>query len=118
MVNKRGLSPDEFYNLSSEELEALMIYDRFIEPSGLAVQTQMFANLCHLILVSSSNISEQGRKEARVSDWDIFGTFDNLTYSEKIQKQEEEEQQRKVRQVKQAFSELIKMEEKKGNKNG
>ena len=34
MVNKRGLSPEEYFSLDPEVLNMLMIYDTFIEPSG------------------------------------------------------------------------------------
>lgn len=116
MVNKRGLSPSEFYALEPEELEALMIYDRFIEPSGLQVQSAMFANLCHLIMMTSPNLSEKGRNEAKLKDWDLFGTFENLTASERQKKREEEEKEQKAQNIKKSFRELMDME--KGKKNG
>ncbi|MGS4241731.1 hypothetical protein [Serratia marcescens] len=116
MVNKRGLSPDEFYDLPDDLLEALMIYDQRIEPSGLQVQSAMFANLCHLLMMTSPNLSEKGRKEAKLKDWDLFGTFDNLTASERQKKREEEEQENKVQNIKKSFRDLMDME--KGKKNG
>ncbi|WP_411749720.1 hypothetical protein [Serratia marcescens] len=116
MVNKRGLSPDEYYDLPDDLLEALMIYDQRIEPSGLQVQSAMFANLCHLIMMTSPNLSEKGRKEAKPKDWDLFGTFENLTASERQKKREEEEKEQKAQNIKKSFRELMDME--KGKKNG
>lgn len=119
MVNKRGLSPDEFYDLPEDILHALMVYDQYIEPSGLQVQSAMFANLCNLIMMTSPNISEKGRKEARIDDWDIYGTFTNLTQEERILQREKEENEKKTASIRKSFSDLMNIDDKRktnGNK--
>ncbi|MGK6714201.1 hypothetical protein ACKU3I_002570 [Serratia marcescens] len=57
----------------------------------------------------------KGRKEAKLKDWDLFGTFENLTASERQKKREEEEQENKVQNIKKSFRDLMDME--KGKKN-
>ncbi len=37
MVNKRGLSPDEYFNLDAEVLDMRMIYDAYIDSSGILI---------------------------------------------------------------------------------
>lgn len=79
LLNKRGLSPSELESLDPELFEYLMIYDSSIEPSGARFEHIKYSNLAHLILTSSGNLSEKGLKEARLTDWDMFGLLSNKT---------------------------------------
>lgn len=82
MIHRRGFSPQELDDLDPELFELLKLYDERIEPNGSGFQTMMFANLCHLMLVSSGNLSERGQKEASVLDWDFYGLLQNKTIKE------------------------------------
>lgn len=117
MIHKRGLSPDELDQLDPELFHALMLYDAVIEPNGARIDQIRFANLCHLILMSSGNLTEQGMKSAKVSDWDLFGLLSNKTIREldqEAKKVKEEEQKRSFN----ALAESIKEAALKGKSNG
>lgn len=88
-MHRRGFSPQELEELDPEVFQLLRVFDERIEPNGSKFQTMMFANLCHLMLVSSGNLSERGAKEASVLDWDSFGLLQNLTTGEMQEKQVE-----------------------------
>lgn len=117
MIHKRGLSPDELDQLDPELFEALLIYDAVIEPNGARIDQIRYANLCHLILMSSGNLTEQGMKKAKVNDWDLFGLLSNKSTKQitsESSKAKEEEQKRNFN----ALAESIKDAALKGKKNG
>jgi hypothetical protein len=115
MLHKRGLSPSELEELDPELFEYLMIFDSVIEPNGAKFEQIKYANLCHLILMSSGNLTEQGMKKAKVLDWDMFGLLSNLTTRELAEEQEKD----KCNQEQATFSamaDLIKSEALAKNK--
>jgi hypothetical protein len=117
LIHKRGLSPEELNRLDPEIFEALLIYDSVIEPNGGRVDQIRYANLCHLILMSSGNLTEDGMKRAKVDDWDLFGLLSNKStkqISEESAKAKEEAQQRNFN----ALAESIKDVALKVKKNG
>jgi hypothetical protein len=117
LIHKRGLSPEELDKLDPEIFEALLIYDSVIEPNGERVDQIRFANLCHLILMSSGNLTEEGMKRAKVEDWDLFGLLSNKStkqIAEEAAKAKEEQKQRNFN----ALAESIKEVALKGKKDG
>jgi len=118
MIHKRGLSPEELNQLDPDLFNALFLYDAVIEPNGARVEQIRYANLCHLILMSSANLTESGMKSAKVSDWDMFGLLANKT-TKQIAKEEEEARIKRDTENFNAMAEMIKAEALKDkNKNG
>lgn len=120
MLHKRGLSPQELEDLDPELFEYLMIFDSVIEPNGSRFEHMKYANLCHLIMMSSGNISEQGMKKAKVLDWDMFGLLSNLTTRELAEEQAKDKHNQEQAEFS-AMAELIKAEalaKNKGKSNG
>lgn len=72
MMHKRGLSPDELDNLSHEIFNALYIYDQLIEPNGARMNMVAHAQLCQTILLSSGNVTKEGRSKMKLSDFDYL----------------------------------------------
>lgn len=119
MIHKRGLSPEELDQLDPELFEALMIYDAVIEPNGARVDQIRFANLCHLILMSSGNLTESGMKSAKVTDWDMFGLMSNKTtrqVQEELAKAKKDEEQRGFNALAEAIKEAALKDKKNGKK--
>ncbi|MGX9299887.1 hypothetical protein ACWXWG_10940 [Pantoea ananatis] len=109
MIHKRGLSPDELNQLDPEIFEQLMLYDAVIEPNGARVDQIRFANLCHLILLSSGNLTEAGMKNAKVEDWDMFGLLHNKSTKElhdEAVKSKNEEQQKQFNQLAETIKDI------------
>lgn len=117
MIHKRGLSPDEIDQLDPELFELLMLYDAVIEPNGARVDQIRYANLCHLILMSSGNLTEQGMKNAKVSDWDLFGLLSNKSTKELHEEAVKAKKEQEIRGFNQ-LAESIKEVAMKGIKNG
>lgn len=118
MIHKRGLSPDELDQLEPELFNALFLYDAVIEPNGARIDQIRYANLCHLILLSSGNLTESGMKSAKVDDWDMFGLLANKTTKQIAKDEELAKQEREVTNFN-AMAEMIKAEALKDkNKNG
>lgn len=86
------MSISELESLDPEIFEMMRIFDSNIEPSGAVYEHTKFANLAHLILMSSGNLTEAGMKKASVNDWDMYGLLSNKTVHERIQEQDEAEQ--------------------------
>ena len=68
MVNKRGLSPDEYFNLDDEVLDMLMVYDAYIEPSGIHVEMLKHSYQCYYSSLNSSTLTPEAKKNLKVSD--------------------------------------------------
>lgn len=85
MVNRRGLSPDEFNNLDPDVLEALMVYDAYIEPSGTKIDMLFHAHRCYSEAISNPNLTESFRKGLKITDFDFLQIIDgeNLTTKER-----------------------------------
>jgi len=117
MLNRRGFSPDELEQIDPELFEYLMIFDEFIEPNGSRYDMSLYANLCHLILVSSGNLSERGQKDASVLDWDFHGLLRNYTTGELL----EHNSSKKTKEAKEqmdGLAEMIKSIATKDKNNG
>ena len=95
MVNKRGLSPDEYFNLDKEVLQVLMIYDAFIEPSGSYIDMLYHCNALYSQTMNNQNLTTEARKSIQVNDFDFLGVLDReSTTKEKVEdyKKRKEEQ--------------------------
>lgn len=91
LLNKRGLSLSELESIDPELFEYLMIYDANIEPSGARFDHIKYANLAHLILMSSGNLTQDGMKKANVHDWDMHGLLSNKTVYERMQDEKQKQ---------------------------
>lgn len=91
MMHKRGLSPNELDNLDPELFNALYIYDKLIEPNGVKIDMVAHAQLCQTLLLSSGNLTKEGRSKLKLSDFDFLDILgdDSLTSKEKAQKKKE-----------------------------
>ncbi|MCK6742811.1 hypothetical protein L8S62_10190 [Enterobacter cloacae] len=116
MLHKRGLSLEDISNIDPDLFNALYIYDTVIEPNGAKIDMIKHANLCNLILMTSQSISTEGRKKAKVKDWDFLDLLSDssLTVREKALKREEEELENNRNNIK-AIGDMIK---KQAGKNG
>lgn len=117
MIHKRGLSPEELDSLDPELFELLMLYDAVIEPNGARIDQIRYANLCHLIMMSSGNLTQDGMKRAKVDDWDMFGLLSQKSTKELheeavITRKEEQQKQFNI------LAESIKETAMKGINNG
>lgn len=117
MLHKRGLSPEDLDSLSPEIHLALMIFDLVIEPNGARHDMIKHANLCNTILVTSQNITKEGRKNAKLSDWDFADLLgdDSLTVSEKMKQREERKQKESQENINSMGAMIKKMAEAKKN---
>ncbi len=79
MVNKRGLSPDEYFNLDPDVINMLMIYDSFIEPSGTQVDMLKHAYQCYYTTISNGNLTSEARKNIKVQDFDFLNVLGDST---------------------------------------
>ena len=79
MVNKRGLSPDEYFSLEPEVLQMLMIYDAFIEPSGTHIDMLKHAYQCYYTTLSNGNLTPEAKKSIKVQDFDFLDLLGDST---------------------------------------
>lgn len=112
MINKRGLSPEEFEKVDYELFKHLMIYDTFIEPSGSRFEMLKHAHLCQTITLNNSNMTKDVAKSIKTTDYDFLGILDEGTTKER---KERREKQNEV-QTQSYFAE--KMKNLKDKKNG
>ncbi|MDF2784217.1 MAG: hypothetical protein K0S95_752 [Pantoea eucrina] len=99
MVNKRGLSPEEFFKLDPDTLEVLMIYDSFIEPSGTKVEMLKHAYNNYYATINNPNLTSDARKSIKVSDFDFLGVLDNLTHSEREEKRKNDSEKHQMESI-------------------
>lgn len=117
MVNKRGLSPDEYFNLDPEVREMLMIYDAYIEPSGAQIEMLRHAYSCYFTTIANPNLSNDARKQIKVKDFDFLDVLDNDSTMEKNKKRVEERKAKQVNDMK-SLGEAIKKQALGKKKNG
>lgn len=118
MVNKRGLSPEEFYELDSEVLEMLMIYDTYIEPSGTYIDMLRHAYQCYYTTINNGNLTPEARRAIKVSDFDFLDILSgNDTAKEKLEKREQKKMEIQSNDIK-AIGESIRSQVLGKKKNG
>jgi len=117
MVNKRGLSPEEYFSLDAEVLEMLMIYDAYIEPSGAQMEMLRHAYMCYFMTISNPNMTSDARKSIKVKDFDFLDVLDTDSTMEKNKKREDARKAKQLNDMK-AFGEALKKQVLGKNKNG
>ncbi|CSE34626.1 TPA: hypothetical protein ACHUSU_003074 [Shigella sonnei] len=119
MVNKRGLSPEEYFSLDPDVLNMLMIYDTFIEPSGTQIEMMKHAYQCYYTTISNGNLTPEARKSIKVQDFDFL---DVLSDSTKSTSEKAEERKLKTKEAQsndiKSIGELIKSQVLGKKKNG
>lgn len=83
MINKRGLSPKEFDEIDDELFHYLMIFDAFVEPSGIRIDMLKHAHLCQTITLNNSNMTKDIAKSIKTTDYDFLGILDEGTTQER-----------------------------------
>ena len=117
MVNKRGLSPEEYFTLDAEVLEMLMIHDAYIEPSGAQMEMLRHAYTCYFTTIANPNLSNDARKQIKVKDFDFLDVLDNDSTMEKNKKREDEKKAKQMQNNK-AFVDQLKKQVLGNKKNG
>lgn len=117
MMHKRGLSPNELDDLDPDLFNALYIYDTLIEPNGAKMDMLAHAKLCETILLSSGNLTKEGRSKLKVSDFDYLDILgdDSLTSKEKANKRKEKEQANNSQNINKMGSMLKRMAKEEQN---
>ncbi|GKM11569.1 hypothetical protein AAHC53_23505 [Klebsiella variicola subsp. variicola] len=90
MINKRGLSPDEFNELGDELFQYLRVFDAIIEPSGAKFEMLKHAHTCYTMTMNNPNMTKAHADKIKVLDYDFSGILDGLTTKERVQKQKED----------------------------
>lgn len=86
MVTKRGLSPDEYFNLDPEVLDMLMVYDAYIEPTGTKIEMLKHAYQCYYTTISNGNLTPEARRSINIADFDFLDVLNSdLTTQEKAE---------------------------------
>ncbi|EJG2384141.1 MULTISPECIES: hypothetical protein [Klebsiella/Raoultella group] len=101
MINKRGLSPSEFEEIDQDLLNALMVYDQYIEPSGTKMDMYFHAHLCHMITMNNPGMTKELSKKIRMSDYDFLGLLDDSKttqerYEERIKPKDQQSEIEKI----------------------
>lgn len=117
MVNKRGLSPDEYFSLDAEVLEMLMIYDALIEPSGTQIDMLKHSYQCYYTTIANPNLTPEAKKSIKVKDFDFLNVLDEGTTSEKAKKREEKKKENQSKEIS-TIGEAIKNQVLGMKKNG
>lgn len=84
MINKRGLSPAEFESIDDSLFEYLMVFDSYIEPSGVKMDMLHHAHLCQTITLNNPNITRDIAKSIKTTDYDYLGILDEGTTKERM----------------------------------
>ncbi|HBV7913887.1 MULTISPECIES: hypothetical protein [Klebsiella pneumoniae complex] len=90
MINKRGLSPDEFNELGDELFQYLRVFDAIIEPSGAKFEMLKHAHSCYTMTMNNPNMTKAYADKVKVLDYDFSGILDGLTNKERVEKQKQE----------------------------
>ncbi len=101
MVNKRGLSPDEYFNLDPEVLDMLMVYDVYIEPTGTQIEMLKHAYQCYYTTISNGNLTPEARRSIKVADFDFLDVLNSdLTTQEKAEVKEQKKKEAQANDIK------------------
>lgn len=88
MVNKRGLTPVEFEEVDDELLQYLMVFDSFIEPSGIKMDMLFHAHLCQSLTLNNPNMTKDIAQKIKMTDYDFMGILDEGTTKERRENRE------------------------------
>lgn len=118
MVNKRGLSPDEFVSLDPDILQMLMVFDTCIEPSGAEIDMLYHAYSSMNTVMNNSNIPAESKKKIKVQDFDFLNVLkdQSMTIREKVDQNRQEKEESQANDIK-SLGEMIK-KQALGKSNG
>ncbi|HFK6417218.1 hypothetical protein [Enterobacter cloacae] len=73
--------------MDAEVLDMLMIYDAYIEPSGIHIEMLKHAYQCYYSSLNSSTLTPEAKKKLKVSDYDFLDVLNpTLSTREKEEK--------------------------------
>lgn len=109
MVNKRGLSPEEFDGLDPDILQMLMVYDACIEPSGTEIDMLYHSYSAMNTVLNNASITPESKKSIKVKDFDFLGVLSDqgMTMREKAEQQKKEKAEAQSNDLK-ALGQMIK----------
>jgi len=116
MINKRGLTPQEFECIDDELFQYLMVYDTFVEPSGIKIEMLKHAHLCQTITLNNSNMTKEVAKGIKTKDYDFLGILDEGTTKERRNNRKVQEETKKQESNASYFA--SRYEQIKGKNNG
>ncbi|WP_336340496.1 hypothetical protein [Enterobacter cloacae] len=97
---KRGFSYSEIHDLPVPLFIELEWFDRVIEPSSIEILDAMFARLNTSIYAASGNLSKEGLRKLKSSDFKLFR-------GENIFKTPEEIEKEKIQRKRNTYATLI-----------
>jgi len=117
---KRGLSQSEIHAMPLPQFLSLELFDRFIEPSGIDVIDAMFARLHSTIYAASGNMSKEGLRKMKSSDFKLIRDETIFKSPEQLQAEKEQQAKKRENDMLQHLSpaEREKYLKRKGAKNG
>ncbi|HDR2864696.1 TPA: hypothetical protein QCK11_004727 [Enterobacter asburiae] len=119
MVNKRGLSPDEYFKLDDEVLEMLMIYDSNIEPSGIEIDMLFHTQKCYQDVINNPNLPVEYKRKVEPNQFDFLEVLDPYsTVKEKRLQRISKEEENQAKEVSNIGDMIKSIALKKGKNNG
>ncbi|MDX7507802.1 hypothetical protein GFB57_18055 [Citrobacter sp. S39] len=116
MINKRGLSPQEFEDLDPDLFEALLIYDQFIEPSGAKMDMLFYTHLCHTMTINTPGMTKEIARKIKSKDFDFLGILDDReTRKERIERITKDRQTAELNKIGDAIKAQVAQMKGKGN---
>ncbi|NIG74194.1 hypothetical protein F3J34_11360 [Klebsiella sp. Ap-873] len=116
MINKRGLSPEEFKQVDDTLLNYLLVYDALVEPSGTKIDMLYHAHLCQTLTLNNPNMTKEHAKNIKTSDYDFLGILGEGTTQERKNSREKEKEAVKKQSTQDYFT--SRMSTLKGKDNG
>lgn len=110
----------EIQQLPLPVFRSVELFDRLIEPSGIDVIDSMFARLNNTIYEASGNLSKEGLRKMKSSDFKLIRDDIIFKSPEQIEKEKKAKQQKQENEMLSMLSpeEREKMLKRKGVKNG
>lgn len=117
MVNRRGLSPDEYFDLDLEVLNMLMIYDAYIEPSGTHIDMLYHCHSMYNQTINNPNLTTDARRSFKMADFDFLGVLEpDVSTKERVENIERKKKENNANSI-HSIGEAIK-QQALGKKNG
>jgi len=117
---KKGFSYSEIQLMPMPLFRSLELFDRFIEPSGIDVIDAMFARLHSTIYAASGNMSKEGLRKMKSSDFKLIRDETIFKTPEQIEKEKALKLKKQQDEILNMLSpeERAKALKRKGAKNG
>lgn len=116
MINKRGLSPEEFEQVDDTLFDYLLVYDALVEPSGTKIDMLYHAHLCQTITLNNPNMTKEHAKKIETTDYDFLGILGEGTTQERKDSREKSKEAVKQQSTNDYFT--SRMNSLKGKDNG